>query len=189
LAYAQLHRRFTSRELSLIIVFSSLGGALSVPIGHAGNFLKTIPGVPLGSSQALSGLHVLWLVLASVLVRRAGSGTVTGILKGLVEITLFSYHGPFALIISAIEGAVVDLVFAITKRTNTPSVCLAGGLSSASNVVVTQFILIPTLPKEALAFMYLTAFISGSLFAGYLVVRVLSYAEPYMSKAFQIAGR
>ena len=49
----------TSRELSLIIILSSLGGAMSVPISHAGNMLKVVPGLPAGSSQALSGLHVL----------------------------------------------------------------------------------------------------------------------------------
>ena len=45
---------FTSRELSMIVVLSALGGAASVPIGHLGNLLKTIPGAPLG----LSLIHI-----------------------------------------------------------------------------------------------------------------------------------
>ena len=167
------YRRFTSRELSLIIIFSALGGAVSVPIGYAGNFLKTVPGIPFGSSQALSGLHVLWIVLAAVMVRKTGSGTMTGFLKGLVELFLFSYHGIFVLLISSVEGIIVDIVLIIARRTDTPSICLAGGLSSASNVSVIQFILVPSLPMPILAFMYLTSFLSGLVFSGYISKRIL----------------
>ncbi|MCK4583291.1 ECF transporter S component [Candidatus Bathyarchaeota archaeon] len=162
-----------SRELSLIIILSSLGGVMSVPIGYAGNMLKAIPGLPFGSSQALSGLHVLWLVLASVLVRKKGVGTITGITKGLVEMFLFSYHGVFVLIMSAVEGLMVDVVLTLLRRVNTRSLCLAGGLSSASNVAVTQFMIAPRLPLFVFAFMYIASFVSGLFFAGYLGKRVL----------------
>jgi len=169
---APSNSRFTSRELSLIIIFSALGGAASVPIGHLGNLLKTIPGIPFGSSQALSGLHMLWIVLAAVLVRKRGSGTMTGVLKCLVEVFLLSYHGVFVLLISSVEGVIVDVVLTVLRRVNSPSICLAGGLSSASNFVA-QFILVPHFPKAVLAFMYLTSLISGLLFADSLGKRVL----------------
>ena len=169
----QSNRRFTSRELSLIIILSSLGGAVSVPIGYAGNLLKTVPGIPIGSSQLLSGLHVLWLVLAAALVRKTGSGTMTGVLKGLVEAFLFSYHGVFVFIMSALEGLMVDLVFAVFGRKKPSSIYLVGGLSSASNVSVTQFIIAPQLPLFVFAFMYIASFISGLFFAGYLGKHVL----------------
>jgi ABC-type thiamin/hydroxymethylpyrimidine transport system permease subunit len=145
---------------------------MSVPIGHAGNMLKAVPGLPAGSSQALSGFHVLWLVLASVLVRRKGAGTITGILKGMVEMCLFSYHGIFVLIISTVEGLMVDIVLTLLRRVNTLSLFLAGGLSSASNVFVTQFIIALKLPFFIFAFMYLASFISGLFFAGYLGKRI-----------------
>jgi len=164
---------FNSHEISLIIILSSLGGTMSVPIGYAGNMLKAAPGLPSGSSQALSGLHVLWLVLASVLVKKKGAGTMTGIIKGMVEMCLFSYHGVFVLIISAVEGLVVDIVLTLLRRVNTLSLCLAGGLSSASNVSVTQFIIAPQIPLFVFVFMYLASFVSGLFFAGYLGKRVL----------------
>lgn len=164
---------FTSRELSLIVILSALGGMSSVPIGHLGNLLKTVPGAPLGSSQALSGLHVLWIVLAAMLVRRRGSGAMTGVVKGLVEASLLSFHGIFVILIASLQGVIVDLVFIAFRRVNTRSICLAGGLSSASNVIVVQFILVPGLPIPVLAFMYLASFISGALLAGYLCKRVL----------------
>ena len=146
---------------------------MSVPTGYAGNMLKAVPGLPIGTSQVLSGIHVIWLVLASVLVRRKGAGTMTGIIKGLVEMCLFSYHGIFVLIISTVEGLVVDIVLALLRRVNTRSLCLAGGLSSASNVSMTQFMIAPWLPLFVFAFMYLVSFVSGLFFAGYLGKRVL----------------
>lgn len=175
-SFPKPHRRFTSRELSLTIILSALGGVFSVPIGHAGNLLKTIPGIPFGSSQALSGLHVIWLVLSAALVRKTGSGTVTGVLKGLIELTLFSFHGIFVLLISVVEGIIVDIVFVIARRTNTPTICLAGGLSSASNIIVLQLTILPSLPVPILAFMYLISFLSGLVFGGYLCKRVLDIA-------------
>ncbi len=141
------HSRFMSRELSLLIIPSALGGAASVSIGHLGSFLKTVPGIPFGSSQTLSGLHVLWIVLSAVLVRKRGSGTMIGVLKCLVEAFLLSYHGIFVLLIPSIEGVIVNVVLTVLKQVNTPSICLAGGLSSASNVAVTQFILVPASPR------------------------------------------
>lgn len=178
---AKPYRRFTSLELSFIIILSALGGAVSVPIGRIGDLLKTIPGIPFGSSQALSGLHVIWLVLAAGLVKKTGSGTMTGVLKGLIELCLFSFHGIFVLLISTVEGLIVDAVFIFARRNNTPSICLAGGLSSASNVAVLQLILLPRLPAAILAFMYLTSFISGVAFGGYLSKRILDVARTLKS--------
>lgn len=168
----QSYKIFTSRELSLIIILSALGGASSVPIGHLGNFLKMLPGVPFGASQALSGLHVLWIVLAKLLVRKKWSGIMTGVLKGLVETFLFSFHGVFVLIISSIAGIIVDMIFTVINRVNNTSIYLASGLSSASNVVVIQFILFPGLHWTVYAFMYLLSFISGLVLAGYLCKRI-----------------
>ena len=165
-------RLFDSRELALIIILSSLGAVVSVPVGHAGNFLKTT-GLPAGASQLLAGIHVLWLILAAVLVERRGAASTTGVLKGLVEMTLFSYHGVLVLLISAVEGCMVDLVLLPLKKDDTKSICIASGLSSASNVAVLQFAAMLPLPPAVFASMYLAAFVSGLIFAGYLGRRVL----------------
>lgn len=165
-------RLFDSRELALIIILSSLGAVISVPVGHAGNFLKTLA-LPPGASQLLAGVHVLWLILAAVLVERRGAATTTGVLKGLVEMTLFSYHGILVFLISAVEGLVVDLVLLPLKKNDTKSICIASGLSSASNVAVLQFAAMLPLPLAVFASMYLASFVSGLLFAGFLGKRVL----------------
>jgi len=163
---------FGSRELALIIILSSLGAVVSVPVGHAGNLLKTV-GLPPGASQLLAGIHVLWLILAAVLVERRGAATMAGVLKGLVEATLFSYHGVLVLLISVVEGCVVDLVLLPLDKNDAKSICVAGALSSASNVAVLQLAMMLPLPSAVFASMYLASFVSGLIFAGYLGKRVL----------------
>ena len=162
---------FDSRELALIIILSSLGAVVSVPVGHAGNFLKTLA-LPPGASQLLAGIHVLWLILAAVLVERRGAAATTGVLKGLVEATLFSYHGILAVLISAVEGLVVELVLVPLDKRDPRSIYVAGGLSSASNVAVLQFAAMLPLPQAVFSTMYLASFASGTLIAGYMGVRV-----------------
>lgn len=176
------YRMFTTRELSLIIILSALGGAVSVPIGYAGNFLKTIPLLPFGTPQILSGLHVIWILLAGSLVKKTGSSTITGILKGLIELSLFSYHGILVLLISVAQGVVMDLVLAALGRTNTVSICVASGLSSSSNVVVLRLILLKHLPFFVTAYMYVISFISGVFFAGYLGKRGLDIARTLLGR-------
>lgn len=174
MTYTSSQRRlFGSRELALIIVLSSLGAVVSVPVGHAGNLLKTVAGMPPGASQLLAGIHVLWLILAAVLVERKGAATMVGVLKGLVEATLFSYHGVLVLLISAVEGCVVDIILLPLDKKNIKPICIAGGLSSASNVAVLQFAMMLPLPLAVFASMYLASFVSGLIFAGYLGKRVL----------------
>jgi len=170
------HRVSSHGELLVIIMLSALGGAVSVPIGYAGNLLKSIPVLPFGTGQALSGIHVLWILLAGVLVKRAGAGTMTGILKGLVELSLFSVHGFTVLLVSAVEGVFIDLALAALGRRKTVSLAAAGGLSSSSNVVVLWLTLLQSLAAPVVIYMFAVSFVSGCLFAGYLGTRVVSIA-------------
>lgn len=169
-------RFFTSRELSLIIVLSALGGGVSVPLGYAGSALNALPFMPFGTPQLLSGVHVLWILMTGSLVPRVGASALTGILKGLVELTFFSQHNFVVLLISSAEGLVMEAgLLLLGRRGLTPYV--AGGLSSSSNVLVLQLTFLRGLPLPIIAYMYAASFISGALFAGYLGGRALKIAE------------
>lgn len=154
------------KELSSIIILSALGGIASAPLGYAGRLLSTLPFLSPITSQALSGLHVFWIVLSALLVGRHGSATMTGVLKGLVEAFLFSHLGILVILISAVEGVVVDIMFYVLKKNNSISIYIAGGFSSASNVIV----LIPILhlPTIVIALMFLSSYVSGLIFGGHL---------------------
>ena len=161
-----------SVKLAILIILSALGGMTSVLFGYAGNFLSLIPlGSPI-SGQLLSGFHVYWLILSASILKRNGSATVTGALKGLIEMMLFSHLGILVLLISVVEGLIVDVIFYVKKK-NLILLCLAGGFSAASNIVVLQVFLLRGLPALVYAVMYLVSFFSGALLGGYLASRTI----------------
>lgn len=152
---------FKTRDIALIIFLSALGGAVSVPLGYAGNLLNAVPILPFGSPQILSGIHVLWLLLARLLTRKPGAATFAGAVKGLVELSLFSSHGVQVLPISIIEGIVVDLVLSVPGRVSSARVAVAGGLSASSNVLVLWLLLLQGLSPLVIGFMLLLSLVSG----------------------------
>jgi ABC-type thiamin/hydroxymethylpyrimidine transport system permease subunit len=162
----ELKLRFSTKELALIVVFSSLGAVLSVPVGHIGNSLKTIPVLPFGIGQILSGIHIILLTLTTLKIKKLGTATITATIKGLVETVLFSYHGISVVFLSALQGLILDLaIYIIGKRDL--AFYLGCGIASASNVAFLQFVLLLSFPTSVFAFMYLLAFFSGVVFGGY----------------------
>ena len=137
---------FNTRELSLIIILSALGGAVSVPIGYAGNLLKSVPILPLGTPQLLSGIHVLWVILAALLIKKPGTATLTRAVKGLVELFLFSFHGIQVLFISLIEGIIADKILRALGQDSPMKVGVAGGFASSSIVLVIWLLLLQDSP-------------------------------------------
>ena len=158
-----IRMRYSTRQLSMIMVFSALGAVLSVPIGHIGNYMKTIPALPLGTGQALSGLHLVTVVLAALLIRRTGTATMTATVKGLVEAVLFSFHGLPVILISGAQGLIVDAALHVSGYESPTLLSLGCGLAAASNVAFQQFVLLLPFPPEVFAFMYGVAFLSGAL--------------------------
>jgi ABC-type thiamin/hydroxymethylpyrimidine transport system permease subunit len=162
-----MNPRFSNRELSLIIVLSALGAITSVPIGHLGNYLKTIPFIPFGSGQILAGLHLITIVLTALYVKKFGAATMSGAVKGLAEAFLFSYHGLPVILMSTLQGAIIDAALYVIGY-GSISMILGCRLSAASSVMFIQFFLGKTFPMSIYAFMYILSFISGSVFGGYV---------------------
>jgi len=160
------------RSLSILIVLSALGGSTSILIGYAGNVVSSLSMLPFVAPQLLSGLHVVWLILAGVLVRTRGSATFVGAVKGLVETLLSSHLGPFSFVISLTEGLAADLAFAVLKKNRALSVYLAGGFSAASNLIIIQLFLAPGYPLTIYVLAYSASFASGLLLSGYLTTRI-----------------
>jgi len=160
--------RFETREIAIIVVFSALGAVMSVPVGYLGNYLKTFPAIPLGTGQILAGVHVFPTALTMLLLRRRGAAAETGTVKGLVEAVLFSFHGFSVIIMSGVQGLVLDaaaIFFGYDTRTGR---CVACGLSATSNVAYLQFFLRLGFPMEVFTLMYILAFASGAVFGGYI---------------------
>ncbi len=162
---------FSLYELLTMAALAALGGVSSSAVSLVGAAVHAVTGLP-GGLQFMAGIHVLWLVLAVGLVRKPGSATVTGVLKGTVELLSGNPHGLLVVIYSTLAGIGVDAIWLLLGRRDRPFVfALAGGVGAASNVLMLKFI--ASLPAHrgltaALALLAGVAFISGALLAGLL---------------------
>ena len=162
---------FTTRDLLMMAALAALGGVVSSYVNAIGDLFQSVLGFA-GTTQWAAGLHVLWLTLAVGLTRKQGAGTITGLLKGGVELLTGNTHGLLVVLVDIVAGLLVDLGFLpFRKKDSLFAHCLAGGLASASNVFVFQ--LFAAVPADTLAFQAMLlvggmAFLSGVLFAGVL---------------------
>lgn len=168
---------FSTRDLLVMAAMAALGGVASTYINFIGDFFQSFLGFA-GTTQWAAGLHVLWLVLAVGLTRKPGTGTVTGILKGAVELFSGNTHGLLVLLVDLVAGILVDVsLLPFRRQENWTRYALAGGLASAANVFVFQlFAAVPAdiLTAGVIGLITLVAFISGVIFAGILGAALLS---------------
>jgi ABC-type thiamin/hydroxymethylpyrimidine transport system permease subunit/DMSO/TMAO reductase YedYZ molybdopterin-dependent catalytic subunit len=162
---------YSTRDLLMMAALAALGGVASTYVNAIGDVFQSVLGFA-GTTQWAAGLHVVWLTLAVGLTRKQGAGTLTGLLKGGVELLTGNTHGLLVVLVDIVAGLLVDLGFLPFRRKDSlPAYCLAGGLASASNVFVFQ--LFAAVPTDTLAFQAMLlvggmAALSGVLFAGVL---------------------
>ncbi len=162
----------------LMAAFAALGGVGSTYINMIGDFFQSLLGFA-GTTQWAAGLHVIWIIIASLLVGKPGAATTTGVLKGFVELFSGNTHGLLVMIIDISTGLIVDLFFILNpdrKRTNL-LFYLAAGFSSAINVIIFQFF--AAIPEDLLTVTAILAassvsFISGVVFAGFMTRTIIS---------------
>ena len=152
----------------LIALLSAVGGVLSTYIGYLGNLINRLFGVPFGAGQLVAGVHVLWPLLARAIIRKFGSGTMTGLIKGLVEFLSGGTHGIVIVLVSVIEGLFIDVGMSMSARRSLGVMMLSGAVASATNVFVFQAIYFANIPLVVLLGMAGLAFASGAFFGGYL---------------------
>jgi ABC-type thiamin/hydroxymethylpyrimidine transport system permease subunit len=177
--------RFSTRDLLMIAVLSGLGGIMSTYVGYLGTLLNQLLGVPFGAGQFVSGLHVFWITLASGLVAPFGAGSLCGLVKGIVEFLTGSTHGAVIVIVSLVQGLIVDLILGAARKRTIWSYAIAGGLASAANVITFQIIYFSGAPWGYLILITFLALISGALFAGgfgYSVLMTVNQVRPSMMK-------
>ena len=172
--------RLTTKDLVTIALLSALGGVLSTYIGYLGNLVNHIFGVPFGAGQFLAGLHVLWIVLATGITRKKGVATTTGFVKGLVELFMGSTHGIIIVLVSLVQGILVDAVLFSTrsKAERSPIMYgIAGAVASASNVFVFQTFFFAGVPMVLILMISMLAAASGMIFCGWMATQMLASLE------------
>ncbi len=156
---------------------AALGGIAGTYINFIGDFFQSILGFA-GTTQWAAGLHVVWLILAAGLTRKQGAGTITGILKGAVELFTGNTHGLLVVLVNIFAGVLIDLgLLPFRRKDHWLAYAFAGGIASASNVFVFQ--LFAALPADILGFGVIgliggMAFLSGVVFAGILGYSLLA---------------
>ncbi|MFW6141840.1 MAG: ECF transporter S component [Candidatus Saliniplasma sp.] len=170
----------STKDLVTIALLSALGGGLSTYIGYLGNLINRIVGVPFGAGQFMAGLHVIWIVLAVGITRKKGVGATTGIIKGAVELFLGSTHGVVIVVVSLIQGIIVDAVLFNDKtkeKRNPIPYMIAGGASASSNVFIFQAFFFAGVPILLILLLGMLAFGSGMIFGGYITLQMMDSLE------------
>ena len=167
----QGHHFFSLHELLVMAALAALGGVSSAALSVVRAALHAVVVLP-GGMQFMAGIHVLWLVLAVGLVGKPGSATVTGLLKGAVELLSGNPHGLLVVFYSGLAGVCVDVVWLLLGGGHRRiGYLLAGGVGTASNVLVLKVVF--SLPGQqgvvtGLVLMAGVAFVSGVVLAGLL---------------------
>ncbi|MBN1963105.1 MAG: ECF transporter S component [Anaerolineae bacterium] len=162
---------FSTRDLLMMAALAALGGVTGTYVNALGDAVQSVLGFA-GTTQWAAGLHVLWLILAVGLTGKQGAGTITGVLKGAVELLTGNTHGLLVVLVDVVAGLLVDIgLLPFKRRDSLPAYAVAGGLAAASNVFVFQ--VFAALPADVLAYGALllvgaVAFASGALFGGVL---------------------
>lgn len=175
----------SNRDLLVTAVLSGIGGVMSTYIGYLANLFNTMLGVPFGAGQFLSGLHVFWIILAAGLVKKAGAASLAGLTKGCIEFLTGGTHGIAIIVVSLVQGIIVDLILIVFRRYSPAVLSLAGGLAAASNVIVFQSLYFSGAAWGYIAFIALLAFISGLVFAGSFGCHVLNIIT--RARVFQLS--
>lgn len=168
---------FKTKDLVTIAIISALGGVSSTYIGYLGNLVNRFLGVPFGAGQILAGLHIFWVVLGFGLVRKSGTCTMIGVLKGLAELFTGGKLGVFVILLSGVQGFIADAVFLVVRKKNVYTFALAGGIATAANVFVFQVFFAPYSAVHFFLLIAVIAFVSGAAFAGVFGYNVLNVLE------------
>lgn len=172
----------SNRDLLVIAILSGIGGVMSTYIGYLANLLNTVLGVPFGAGQLMSGLHVFWIILAAGLVRKNGAGSAAGLLKGCIEFLTGGTHGIAIIIVSLVQGIIIDLILFVFRRYTVTCLALAGGLAAVTNVLVFQILYFSGVGWGYIFLIAGLAFISGVILAGsfgYQVINIIIQARPF----------
>ncbi|OPY25247.1 MAG: ABC-type cobalt transport system, permease component [Methanocella sp. PtaU1.Bin125] len=167
---------FSTRDLVTIAIIGALGGIFSVYMGYIIADAYNAIRVWFPVAESLSGIHVIWIVLVLGITNKKGTGTLVGLMKGIVEFFMGSRLGLFVVLLSLIEGLFAEIGFWPLRKYRRVSYLLAGGLGTASNVVTFQ-VFAPFNNPFLFGLATVMAFISGVVFAGIFSLGIVDSLE------------
>lgn len=155
---------FSVLNLIIIAVVSALGIAtktIVVPLVHIITGPLFIPG-----GAIAGGFYMFWIVLGAGIVKKTGTGTLIGIVQGILVIATgtMGSHGIMSIISYTLPGIVVDIVFLFSKNRKYNSLHYVFGCMAA-NVTGTLIsnILFFRLPFASVILILSAAALSGTV--------------------------
>lgn len=148
----KLISKFSMFELLIIAMMAAAGIAtkpIIVPLVQIITGPLFIPG-----GSIAGGFYMMWIVIAMGIVRKIGTGFLTGIVQAILVIAMgmFGTHGIVSLISYTLPGIAVDMIFLFSKNRNYNILhyMFAGAFANLtgtymSNVVFFRLPLIPLL--------------------------------------------
>ncbi len=156
--------KFTIFDLVIIGIISALGIAtkpIIVPLVHIITGPLFIPG-----GAIAGGFYMLWIAIGIGYVKKFGTGTLIGIVQGILVIVTgtMGTHGIMSIISYTLPGLVTDLVFLLSKNKEYNVLHYVFGCMAA-NVTGTLIsnLLFFRLPGVTLILLLSTAALSGGL--------------------------
>lgn len=155
---------FSIFNLIIIAVVSALGIAtkpIVVPLIHIITGPFFIPG-----GAIAGGFYMFWLVLGAGIVKKTGTGTLIGIVQGILVIATgtMGTHGMLSIISYTLPGMAVDIVFLFSKNKKYNSLHYVFGCMAA-NVIGTLIsnLLFFRLPFSTVILILTVAALSGTI--------------------------
>lgn len=110
--------KFSVYNLIIIAVVSALGIAtkpIVVPLVHIITGPLFIPG-----GAIAGGFYMFWLVLGAGFVKKTGTGTLIGIVQGILVIATgtMGTHGIMSIVSYTLPGIAADIAFLFSKNKN-----------------------------------------------------------------------
>lgn len=133
---------------------------------------------------AVSGIYVIWPVIAGLLICKPGAVTLYAVLQGFVEILFGNAFGAMAMVYSGVEGLGVDIGMGMFGwKPKLPAIMIGAGLGSL--IVDEIYIFVFGMQSTYTVLVGgITAFISGAVLGGlvgWLIVQAL-YKTGVVSK-------
>lgn len=157
-------KNFSVYNLIIISVISALGIAtkpIVVPLVHIITGPLFIPG-----GAVAGGFYMFWIVLGLGMVKKIGTGTLIGLVQGILVISTGSMgtHGIMSIISYTLPGISADIVFLVSKNKNYNSLHYVFGCMSA-NITGTLIsnILFFRLPVVSVIMVLSAAALSGAV--------------------------
>ncbi|MDZ4182133.1 MAG: ECF transporter S component [Candidatus Cloacimonadaceae bacterium] len=134
--------RFSTKDLILIATLAGIGIAIKPIVSPLSKMISAPLMIPGGSFAG--GFYMMWLVLAVMITKKTGAGTLFGFLQALIVLVigLQGNMGMLSLLSYTIPGIIVDLLYLVMrKRDKLDAHLLLCALANLSGAMVVALLL------------------------------------------------